>query len=144
MLRVWDVASGQPFGAALTGRISPVWAVATVVLDGRPVAVTGSKDGTVRVWDLASGQPLGAPFTGHTGSVGAVATVVLDGRPVAVAGSNDGTVRVWELASGQPLGEPFLVRVRVSALAAVWADDALPWMVIITDRGVVVAQLPAR
>jgi WD40 repeat protein len=29
-----------------------VVAVTTTVLDGRPVAVTGSEDSTVRVWDL--------------------------------------------------------------------------------------------
>ncbi|WP_203854875.1 hypothetical protein, partial [Dactylosporangium siamense] len=38
--------------APLTGHTGTVWAVACTVLDGRPVAVTGSDDGTVRVWDL--------------------------------------------------------------------------------------------
>ena len=42
-------------------------------LDGRPVVVSGSDDGTVRVWELATGTPVGDPFTGHTGSVTAVA-----------------------------------------------------------------------
>ena len=42
-------------------------------LDGRPVVVSGSDDGTVRVWDLATGTPVGDPFTGHTGPVTAVA-----------------------------------------------------------------------
>ncbi|MGW1109447.1 hypothetical protein ACWD4E_42680, partial [Streptomyces sp. NPDC002540] len=36
-----------------------VLAVATAVVEGRPVAVTGSDDGTVRVWDLATGQQVG-------------------------------------------------------------------------------------
>ena len=34
-------------------------------LDGRPVVISGSSDGTVRVWDLATGTPVGEPFTGH-------------------------------------------------------------------------------
>ncbi|MGH3807071.1 MAG: hypothetical protein ACRDRU_10645 [Pseudonocardiaceae bacterium] len=77
-----------------------VVAVATTVLDGRPVAVTGSWDTTVRVWDLGTGSPIGDPLTGHTDTVGAVATAVLDGRPVAVTGSWDTTVRVWDLGTG--------------------------------------------
>ncbi|MGW2182387.1 WD40 repeat domain-containing protein [Streptomyces sp. NPDC001732] len=36
----------------LTGHIREVWAV----VDGRPVAITGSDDATVRVWDLATGE----------------------------------------------------------------------------------------
>ncbi|MFB7081104.1 hypothetical protein ACFCYO_27175, partial [Streptomyces sp. NPDC056308] len=85
----------------LTGHTGAVCAVATAVVDGRPVAVTGSVDETVRVWDLTTGQPIGEPLTGHTGAVCAVATAVVDGRPVAVTGSVDETVRVWDLATGQ-------------------------------------------
>ena len=42
-------------------------AVAVGELDGRPVVISGSDDGTVRVWDLATGAPVGDPFTGHAG-----------------------------------------------------------------------------
>ncbi|MEV5204483.1 hypothetical protein [Streptomyces sp. NPDC053720] len=83
-----------------------VYAVATAVVEGRPVAVTGGYDGTVRVWDLTTGQPAGEPLTGHTSAVYAVATAVVEGRPVAVTGGYDETVRVWDLTTGQPAGEP--------------------------------------
>ena len=73
-------------------------AVAAAELDGRPVVISGSYDGTVRVWDLATGTPVGDPFTGHTGEVTAVAAAELDGRPVVISGSTDRTVRVWDLA----------------------------------------------
>jgi serine/threonine protein kinase len=105
-VRVWDLASGAPIGAAFTGHTQPVYAVATAQLDGRPVVISGSADNTVRVWDLASGAPIGAAFTGHTGPVYAVATVQLDGRPVAVSGSADQMVRVWDLATGAPVWAP--------------------------------------
>ncbi|WP_263637124.1 WD40 repeat domain-containing protein [Streptomyces sp. CoH27] len=42
----------------LTGHTRGVWAVATAVVDGRPVAVTGSDDRTVRVWDLTTGEQI--------------------------------------------------------------------------------------
>lgn len=54
-------------GRILTGGFSLVTAAAALVLlDGRPIAVTGSYDGTVRVWDLTTGVPVGDPLIGHT------------------------------------------------------------------------------
>ncbi|MEJ8672788.1 hypothetical protein WKI71_43890 [Streptomyces sp. MS1.AVA.1] len=38
----------------LTGHTDAAFAVATTVVDGRPVAMTGSADTTVRVWDVAT------------------------------------------------------------------------------------------
>ncbi|WP_128428119.1 AAA family ATPase [Streptomyces cyaneus] len=81
-------------------------AVATAVLDGRPVVVAGSADGTVRVWDLTTGRPLGQPLSGHTEAVSAVACAELDRAPIAVTGAEDGTVLVWDLTACRPLGEP--------------------------------------
>ena len=91
----------------LTGHAGAVNAVAVAELDGRPVVISGSDDGTVRVWDLATGTPIGDPFTGHTGAVLAVAVAELDGRPVVISGGDDRTVRVWDLATGTPVGDPF-------------------------------------
>ncbi|MDQ0938408.1 hypothetical protein [Streptomyces sp. V1I1] len=89
------------FRHALPGHTDTVSAVATGVVEGRPVVVTGSWDKTVRVWDLATGRPVGEPFAN-----GGVATAVVEGRSVAVTGSRNGTVRVWDLATGRPVGEP--------------------------------------
>ncbi|MGW2213503.1 caspase family protein [Nonomuraea sp. NPDC001684] len=104
---VWATGTelSRPARNTMTGHTEWVYAVACTVLDGRPVAVTGSADETVRIWDLATGRPVGDPLTGHTHSVMAVACTVLGGRPVAVTGSTDKTVRVWDLATGQPVGD---------------------------------------
>ncbi|WP_457513550.1 hypothetical protein [Streptomyces sp. TE33382] len=91
--------------------------MATGVVDGGPVAVTGSGDGTVRVWDLTTRQPIGEPLTGHTGWVRGVATGVVEGRPVAVTGSGDGTVRVWDLTTGRPAGPELVFPAEVYAVA---------------------------
>ncbi|MEL5960068.1 WD40 repeat domain-containing protein [Streptomyces sp. CLV115] len=90
----------------LAGHTSSVVGVATGVVEGRPVAVTSSRDETVRVWDLATGRQVGQPLTGHIFGVIGVATGVVDGCPVAVTGGADETVRVWDLTTGQPVGEP--------------------------------------
>ncbi|MFF1611987.1 caspase family protein, partial [Amycolatopsis sp. NPDC058278] len=78
-----------------TGHTNSVEAVACAELDGRPVAVTVSFDGTAQVWDLATSEKL-TTFTGHTDMVHAVACTLLDDRPVAVTASSDGTAQVWD------------------------------------------------
>ncbi|MFJ4691504.1 hypothetical protein [Streptomyces sp. NPDC088766] len=88
------------FQHALPGHADTVSAVATEVVEGRPVAVVADGSETVRVWDLATGRPVGEPF-----ATGGVATAVMEGRSVAVTGSRDGTVRVWDLATGRTVGE---------------------------------------
>jgi WD40 repeat protein len=52
-VEVWDLTTGTVH-AVLTGHTSWVHAVACTTFDGRPVAITGSRDKTVRVWDLTT------------------------------------------------------------------------------------------
>lgn len=115
--RVWDLTAERPAGNLLTGHTAKVFAVATTVVEGRPVAVTSSYDKTVRVWDRATGQPVGEPLTGNAYPVLAVATGVVDGRPVAVAGGEDGAVRVWDLITRQQVGAELMFPDAVRALA---------------------------
>jgi WD40 repeat protein len=68
-VRVWDLATGAPVGDPFTGHRARVVAVAAAELDGRPVVISGSADGTVRVWDLATGAPTGGPFTSQPNAV---------------------------------------------------------------------------
>ncbi|MFB6984757.1 WD40 repeat domain-containing protein [Streptomyces sp. NPDC056304] len=124
LVQVWDVATGRPVGEPLTGHTDTVRAVATAMVDGRPVAVTGSDDETVRMWDLTTGRPVGEPLTGHTGGVLAVATAMVDGRPVAITGGHDKTVRVWDLTTGRPVGEALTGHTsQVRGVATAMVDD---------------------
>ena len=109
-------AGGRPLGPGPLGQgwcydgssdhSGRVAAVATTVLDGRPVAVTGSHDETVRIRDLATGHQIGQPLSGHADGVFAVATAVVEGRPVAVAGGEDEVLKIWDLATGRLAGPP--------------------------------------
>jgi WD40 repeat protein len=106
-----------------TGRV----AVATGMVGGCPVAVTGSEDQTVRIWDLTGGGLVGEPLVGHTGPVVTVATGVVDGRPVAVTGSSDRTLRVWHLSSGRLVGEPLVGHTGpINAVATVTIAGSRP------------------
>ena len=110
--RAWTVPRARWHTPAahvrLTGHQGTVSAVATSVVDGRPVAVSGGHDGTVRMWDLRDLVQLGEPLDGHRGEVWTVAAGTVDGRPVAVSGGWDATIRVWDLTTRAPLGEPLL------------------------------------
>ncbi|WP_030719347.1 WD40 repeat domain-containing protein [Streptomyces sp. NRRL S-237] len=132
----------------LTGHSGPVRTVATAIVDGRPVAVSGSRDDTVRVWDLATGEQLHDPVTGRTDPVSSmtaevlsVATAVADGRPVAFSRHGDDSVLVWDLATGRAAGE--FVRLVESAvldgrrvLLTLGADGTLSVADLLTGRRV--------
>ncbi|MFB7464797.1 WD40 repeat domain-containing protein [Streptomyces sp. NPDC056224] len=105
-------ASDPRFLRAFTGHDAPVTAVATAVVDHRPVAVAGSKDGAVRVWDLTTGRLRHELTTGHTDSVSsvtaellAVATALVDERALAFTLHAFGPVGVWDLETGRSAGE---------------------------------------
>ncbi|MFJ2174560.1 caspase family protein [Streptomyces sp. NPDC087851] len=89
----------------LNGHHKTVDCVAVGDLDGRPVTVTGSVDGTARVWDLTSQRQIGDPLPVGI-AVSAVAIGELGDYTVALTGGQDGTVRIWDLSAGQEYGPP--------------------------------------
>lgn len=94
-LRVWNMASGE-CEHVLRGHTSTIRCVQ--VLEGRPVAVTGSRDGTLRVWDIAQGHLMHV-LAGHQHSVRCLDTA---GNRVA-SGSYDFTCRIWDVDTGKCL-----------------------------------------
>ncbi|MFE5669392.1 caspase family protein [Streptomyces niveus] len=89
----------------LGGHSKWVGCVAVGSLDGRPIAVTGSSDGTALVWDLTSQRRIGDPLTVGI-AVSAIAIGDLGDYTVALTGAQDGTVRIWDLSAGQEYGRP--------------------------------------
>jgi hypothetical protein len=107
----------------MTDHTGGVSAVASTVLDDRPIAVTAGLDRTVRIWDLTTRTPIGDPLTGHTDAVRAVACTVLDNRPIAVTAGLDRTVRIWDLTTRTPIGDPPTGHTdRVNAVACTVLD----------------------
>ncbi|MBG0814914.1 WD40 repeat domain-containing protein [Planomonospora sp. ID82291] len=103
-VRVWDLATHEPFGEPLVGHTGLVWSVALGEMNGRVIVVTGSNDGTTRVWDLTTRKQIGDPMISSTG-VGDVALGWVDGRQVVIS-SDEKDIRVWDLAAHQLIGAP--------------------------------------
>lgn len=68
------------------------------VLEGRPIAVSGSRDATLRVWNIETGTAM-HQLVGHAHSV---RCIEVSGNKV-VSGSYDATCRVSVSAQGIPV-----------------------------------------
>lgn len=115
LLRMWDLRTGEPIGSPVAGHrqltdiSTGIAAIAVGELDGRPVAVTGGRDGAARVWDLADGATPGRvlltnpDYANEETWILAVALGDLDGTPIAVT-CGDSDIHVWDLRSGEQIG----------------------------------------
>ena len=98
-LAIWDVATGRPDGAPLTGFSGKGISAASVVIspDGARLAA-GDADGTVRVFDLVTRKALGAPLALHASP--SLATGFLPDGSLVTSGSDEAAV--WSLGSRVP------------------------------------------
>jgi WD40 repeat protein len=99
-------ARWKPPAAHYVAVIHQAESLATGMLDGSAVIITGGQDKTIRRWWLADGSPIGQPIRAHRGWVSALDVVELEGHPVIVSGGWDGELRLWDLRDGSPIGEP--------------------------------------
>ncbi len=99
---LWDAASGQLSGHALSGQTGWINALAFSP-DGKLLA-SASEDHTIFLWDVATGEAVGQPLTGHKDAVRSVAFSP-DGKLLASA-SADNTIRLWDVATGEAVGQP--------------------------------------
>ncbi|QKZ20833.1 WD40 repeat domain-containing protein [Streptomyces chartreusis] len=104
----------------LSGHNAPVTSVATAMVDGRPVAVTGSRDAALRVWDLTAPGLVHELLAGRSDPVSfgahellSVATTVVDGHAVALSlhanDDEDEAIQVWDLETGRGAGQLVMI-----------------------------------
>jgi WD40 repeat protein len=84
---------------ALTAPCEGISCLDVGMVDGRTVAVTGAKDGTVCIWDLAERRLISEPFRQDQEELYAVRMTEIDGGPVVVSAGMEGFVRVWEMGA---------------------------------------------
>jgi WD40 repeat protein len=91
----------------LRGHEKRVGAVSVGLLDGRPIALTGSSDGTARIWDLTTQRQLGESLGGHE-YLTAVAFGEVGEYTLAFTGGDDGKIKVFDMSTGQEFGAPLV------------------------------------
>lgn len=111
-LQIWDLTTCLPIGESFRHDHScqeyrcKFEALACMIIDDQPVAITGRSDGTVQVWDLATRSIVGEPARSHRRKIEAVACTTVQGRPHAITADEGGTVLLWDLAFPNPVGQP--------------------------------------
>lgn len=95
----WRRASNHRILARQGGLVN---AVAAAWLDGRPVIVSGSNNGTIEVRNLDDGNLRYPSIVGDESGIFALAVTELDDQSVLISGgwNKDKTVQVWSLADG--------------------------------------------
>jgi WD40 repeat protein len=106
-VRLWDAASGQPIGEALTGHQSDVKCVA-FSSDGKILA-SGDAKGILILWDVATRQMIGQPFKGNAQGVYSLA-ISPDSKTLASGSFVDlsddtGEIYLWNVATHERVGE---------------------------------------
>jgi WD40 repeat protein/transcriptional regulator with XRE-family HTH domain len=104
IVRLWNLATGQPVGAPIqTGS-----ALAQVAFSPRGMLLASAEaDGTVQLWNPVAGLPADAPIQTGSGPNGVSAVAFSrDGKLLDIAGG-DGMVRLWNPVTRLPAGRPF-------------------------------------
>jgi hypothetical protein len=114
-----------------------VSSVAFGMIDGEPVVVSNSKDGTIRCWRARTGEPLGKPLKGRTDWVYSVALGTIDGAPVIISGGWDGTIRRWNARTGDPIGKPLKGYKGSVGPVALGAIDGAPVIIMGSGDGTI-------
>lgn len=131
-VQVWDLSTLRHLCLPLVGHEATVRGVATAVVKGRCLAVTGGDDGSVRVWDLDGERGTGDLPAGRARPVQKFAVAVVDGRSVVVTADPDG-LRILDLDDGGQIGEPLTGQTGAVDLLSVGTVQGRPTL-IMRDR----------
>ncbi|MCT2587557.1 hypothetical protein [Actinophytocola gossypii] len=135
-IRTWTLDGLRETGQAMTSAES-VFQLAVTEVAGRPVAITGTGDGSgaVELWDLSFRSQIGETRTDHGWSVSGIAVTEIAGRPVAVTSSGhnspgpddeDTTLLVWDLLEWRRVGKPLAGHTQGTQAVAVVEVDGRP------------------
>jgi WD40 repeat protein len=96
---IWDLAERQMLGE-LVGHTGRIVNLASADWSGRPVLLSGARDGTARLWDLDALASLGTSIPASDSALLAVALDAGANGLTGFTGDSDGVVAVWDPISG--------------------------------------------
>ncbi|MGC4795632.1 WD40 repeat domain-containing protein [Micromonospora saelicesensis] len=108
-LRLWEAATGQPLGHALTGHAGRV-RYAAFAGPHRDILITGDDSGVVLRWRSDAGVPRSESFARLESRIVGLGVANVDGRALVGVGTGDGVVRIIDAVTGEHHAE-----VRVDA-----------------------------
>ncbi|MFC7530042.1 WD40 repeat domain-containing protein [Actinoplanes sp. GCM10030250] len=109
----WDANSGAKLGGPLHHGGPPLYAAATVDMDGRYLLGVSGADETLRVWDLMTAEPLTRVTVGHT--VRSLSMAATGGRLLAMVQGDvvgeaeclaESMAVLWDVWAGEPVRKP--------------------------------------
>jgi|GEM_PF-816297 len=101
-----------------------VTSIAFVEIDGTPIIVSGSEDGTIGRWNAQTGKPIGELIKGDDKFVACVALGRIDSAPVVISGGDDMTIRLWSIRTGEQICEPLKGASPICSIALDELDGA--------------------
>ncbi len=84
----------------LIGHTGEICTLVSGRVQGKPVVISGGRDGKIRMWDPATTECL-QMYTGHTGRVECLVLGDLAGKSLLISGGRDGKIRVWDARTGK-------------------------------------------
>ncbi|MGW3007619.1 WD40 repeat domain-containing protein [Streptomyces sp. NPDC001219] len=99
-LTLYDTA--RPSREAARAAVPPGDALSklsAVTVDGQPLLLSASTDGTVRRWNTTTALPVGDPLRGHTAAINAMALLPGQSGTRLITAGADHTLRSWLLAA---------------------------------------------
>ncbi|WP_433731397.1 WD40 repeat domain-containing protein [Actinoplanes sp. CA-051413] len=103
-VRLWDAATGQALGPALTDHAAEVTHVAFTGPD-RDILVTGDGSGVVLRWQVHAGVPRGEPLARLDKRIAGISPAEVGGRAVVAIGTADGVLRIWDAVTSELVAE---------------------------------------
>jgi len=88
----------------LYGHRGIVWSLCTLIINDKPILVSGSVDSSIKLWDpFDEDNQLLDTFYGHFGIVWCLTTIEINNMTLIISGGFDKTVKIWNPLSQIPL-----------------------------------------
>jgi guanine nucleotide-binding protein subunit beta-2-like 1 protein len=137
-IKIWNTRSECRYTVEDNAHTEPVSCVRFYHQTKPAICVSASWDRSIKVWDTLANMELIHTFTGHKSQITTLDMVI--GDSFLASGSNDGHVMVWDMVRGRYL----MQKDCESPVNCVLFSQKLFWLVIGTNEGIIILDLPAQ